>query len=71
MFNLPFSVEFSQNGQCRVMAKGINYVIQQIKISLQKYDLQSFSDKIKDFAKSKYNIENMSLKNLNVSMVRK
>jgi len=65
-FNLPYSVEFTENGKYGIMAKNTKDVVEQLKIAYKKVDLESFSDKIKDFARRKYNIKNMSVKYLNL-----
>lgn len=66
MFNLPFSVEFTENGKYGIMAKDTKDMVEQLRIAYTKFDLKSYSDKVKDFARRKYNIENMSLRYLNL-----
>ena len=66
MFNLPYSAEFTENGKYGIMAKDTKDMVEQLRIAYMKLDLESFSDKVKDFAKRKYNIKNMSLKYLNL-----
>jgi glycosyltransferase involved in cell wall biosynthesis len=65
-FNLPYSVEFTENGKYGIMAKNTKDLVEQLKIAYKKLDLESFSDKVKDFARRKYNIKNMSVEYLNL-----
>jgi len=65
-FNLPFSVEFTENGKYGIMAKDTKDMVEQLRIAYMKSDLKSYSDKVKDFARRKYNIKNMSLRYLNL-----
>lgn len=66
MFNLPYSTEFTENGKYGIITKDTKDMVEQLKIAYMKLDLKSFSDKVKDFAKRKYNIKNMSLRYLNL-----
>jgi glycosyltransferase involved in cell wall biosynthesis len=66
MFNLPFSLEFTENGKYGIIAKDTKDMVDQLRIASMKFDLKSFGDQVKDFAKRKYNIKNMSLKYLNL-----
>ena len=62
MFNLPFSLEFTENGKYGLVADSIQDMVEQLKNADKKSDIDSFSEKIKDFARGKYNLKNMALK---------
>jgi glycosyltransferase involved in cell wall biosynthesis len=66
MFNLPFSAEFTENGKYGIMATDTKDMVEQLRIAYKKSDLESYSDKVKDFARKKYNIKNMLSKYLNL-----
>lgn len=62
MFNLPFSMEFTENGKYGIIAKDMRDMVEQLRIAHMKCDLTSYGDRVKDFARRKYNIRNMSLR---------
>jgi glycosyltransferase involved in cell wall biosynthesis len=66
MFNLPFSREFTENGKYGIIAKDMKDMVERLRIAHMKFDLKSFGDQVKDFARKKYNIRNMSLKYLDL-----
>jgi len=66
MFDLPFSNEFTENGKYGIIAKDTKDMVEQLRLAYMKSDLKSYSDKVRDFARRKYNIKNMSLKYLNL-----
>jgi len=66
MFDLPYSVEFTENGKYGIMTKEPKDMIKQLRIAYTKLDLEDFGEKVKDFARRKYNIKNMLLQYLNL-----
>lgn len=66
MFDLPFSLEFTENGKYGIIAKDAKDMVEQLRIANMEFDLRSYADKVKDFARRKYNIRNMSLAYLNL-----
>lgn len=59
MFDLPFSNEFTENGKYGILAKDTKDMVRQMKTTCMKSDLESYIDRIRDFARRKYNLKNM------------
>jgi glycosyltransferase involved in cell wall biosynthesis len=63
-FNLPYSMEFTENGKYAIMAKDLEDMVRKLRIACMASDLKSLSAKVKDFARARYNMRNVSLKYL-------
>jgi glycosyltransferase involved in cell wall biosynthesis len=66
MFNLPYSVEFTENGKYGIIAKNPEDIVEKLKTALAERDLGGFGDKVKDFARRKYDIKNTASRYLDV-----
>jgi len=64
MFNLPFANEFTENGKYGILAKDIRKMVEKLKTAYLKSDLNNFSNRIRNFARKKYDIKNMVSKYL-------
>ncbi|MFX1520822.1 MAG: glycosyltransferase family 4 protein [Promethearchaeota archaeon] len=66
MFNLPFALEFTDYGKYAIIAKDVEDMVEKLSSVHVKFDLSSYSDKVKDFARRKYDIKKMCLKYLDL-----
>jgi glycosyltransferase involved in cell wall biosynthesis len=66
MFNLPFSSEFTENGNYGIIAKNTEDMVEQLRFANANLDLNSYGNKVKDFARKKYDIKTMSLRYLDL-----
>jgi len=66
MFNLPYSKEFTENGKYGVIVKDPRDMVEKLRTAYDNLDLKSFGDKVKNFARRKYDIKNTSLRYLSV-----
>jgi glycosyltransferase involved in cell wall biosynthesis len=66
MFNLPFALEFTECGRYGILAKDIRTLVDKLKTAYIESDLLSFSDRVKHFARRKYDIRTISLRYLDV-----
>jgi glycosyltransferase involved in cell wall biosynthesis len=57
MFNLPYSSEFTENGQFGILAENANDLVNKLIVLNKKGDLHTMSNKIRDFARDKYDIQ--------------
>ena len=66
MFNLPYSLEFTENGKYGIIAKDPKDMVKKLKTALVESNLDSFCEKSKDFARRKYDIKNTASRYLDV-----
>lgn len=66
MFNLPYSMEFTENGKYAIIAKDPEDMVQKLRIARMTSDLKSLSAKVKDFARTRYDMRDVSLRYLDV-----
>jgi len=66
MFNLPFALEFTERGKYGILAKDMRTLVDKLKTASIESDLPSFSDRVKHFARRKYDIRTISLRYLDV-----
>jgi glycosyltransferase involved in cell wall biosynthesis len=64
MFNLPFALEFTECGKYGIIAENTRTMVKKLETACIESDLTSFGDKVKRFARSKYDIKSISLKYL-------
>jgi len=64
MFNLPFANEFTENGKYAILANNVSEMAEKLKVAYLKSDLKNFSNRIRSFARKKYDIKNMVSKYL-------
>jgi len=60
MFDLPYSVEFTENGKYGVLAKNTKELVAKLKTMRENVDLKNLSNKMKDFGRKSYNMRNTS-----------
>jgi len=66
MFNLPYSREFTENGKYGVLSKGLKDMVQKLKAVHEDLDLETFSERVKGFARKKYDMKHTSVQYLDV-----
>jgi glycogen synthase len=61
MFNLPYSREFTENGLFSVLADDAYDLVKKLANIRNEVDLETMSEKIKNFAREKFDIQNTAI----------
>lgn len=62
MFNLPYALELTKNGRYGIIAHNIQEMAMKIKLLSTEFDVEHLGNKIRDFAKSEYDVVNTASK---------
>jgi len=62
MFNLPYARELTQNGKYGILVNTVEGMAQKIKLMYNRSDLEQTENRIRNFARKKYDINETALK---------
>lgn len=66
VFNLPYALEFTENGKYGIVANSIKDMATKIELMYKNVDMLQFGNEIRNFARTRFNIENVASEYIDV-----